>query len=157
MARVGKTKRGKGHAHGNADANERTHGNAHYPAGIEWEDDMVEVNRMTNPTNMRLEADRSPDGCRRCLYRLAIPCRRPRQDSSGQRNGFRPPNAPPVSHSRGRRFLVLSRDGVVESNLVWKDTVLIPTGQTVDILLDVTHAGVWMAQRRLSKLRGSRG
>jgi FtsP/CotA-like multicopper oxidase with cupredoxin domain len=33
-------------------------------------------------------------------------------------------------HGAGR-FLVLARDGVVESNLVWKDTVLIRTGQTV--------------------------
>jgi hypothetical protein len=26
---------------------------AHQPAGIEWEDGMIDVNRMTNPTNMR--------------------------------------------------------------------------------------------------------
>ena len=36
-------------------------------------------------------------------------------------------------HGAGR-FLILSRDGVVEANLVWKDTVLVRTGQTVDIL-----------------------
>jgi FtsP/CotA-like multicopper oxidase with cupredoxin domain len=32
-------------------------------------------------------------------------------------------------HGAGR-FLVLARDGTVEPNLVWKDTVLIRTGQT---------------------------
>ena len=32
------------------------------------------------------------------------------------------------------RFLVLARDQVAEPNLVWKDTVLVRTGQTVDIL-----------------------
>jgi hypothetical protein len=26
---------------------------AHQPTGIEWENDMVDVNRMTNPSNMR--------------------------------------------------------------------------------------------------------
>jgi FtsP/CotA-like multicopper oxidase with cupredoxin domain len=41
-------------------------------------------------------------------------------------------------HGAGR-FLIPSSDGVVEPNLVWKDTVLVPTGQTVDILLDVTN------------------
>ena len=41
-------------------------------------------------------------------------------------------------HGAGR-FLILSRDGVVEPNLVWKDTVLVRTGETVDILLDVTQ------------------
>jgi len=37
--------------------------------------------------------------------------------------------------------VILSRDGVVEPDLVWKDTVLVPTGQAVDILLDVTNPG----------------
>jgi len=41
-------------------------------------------------------------------------------------------------HGAGR-FLVLARDGVPESNLVWKDTVLVRTGQTVDILFDITN------------------
>jgi hypothetical protein len=35
---------------------------------------------------------------------------------------------------------VLARDGVVEPNLVWKDTVLVRTGQTVDIIFDVTKS-----------------
>jgi len=47
-------------------------------------------------------------------------------------------------HGAGR-FVVLARNGVAESNLVWKDTVLVRTGETVDILLDVTSAGIWMA------------
>ena len=47
-------------------------------------------------------------------------------------------------HGAGR-FLVLARGGVTEPNLVWKDTVLVRTGQTVDILFDVTDPGLWMA------------
>jgi FtsP/CotA-like multicopper oxidase with cupredoxin domain len=46
---------------------------------------------------------------------------------------------------------VLSRDGVPESNLVWKDTVLIRTGQTVDILVDVTNPGSWMAHCHIAE------
>ncbi len=53
-------------------------------------------------------------------------------------------------HGAGR-FLILARDGITEPNLVWKDTVLVPTGQTVDILLDVTHAGVWMAHCHIAE------
>jgi FtsP/CotA-like multicopper oxidase with cupredoxin domain len=41
-------------------------------------------------------------------------------------------------HGAGR-FLVLTRDGAPEPNLVWKDTVLVRTGQTVDTLFDVTN------------------
>src|SRR5437762_6403813 len=53
-------------------------------------------------------------------------------------------------HGAGH-FLILSRDGVPEPNLVWKDTVLIRTGQTVEILLDVTNPGVWMAHCHIAE------
>lgn len=47
-------------------------------------------------------------------------------------------------HLHGQRFLVLNQDGIEYNNLVWKDTVLIPRGSTVDILVDVTNPGEWM-------------
>jgi FtsP/CotA-like multicopper oxidase with cupredoxin domain len=53
-------------------------------------------------------------------------------------------------HGAGR-FLILSRDGIVESDLVWKDTVLVRTAETVDLLLDVTHPGVWMAHCHIAE------
>jgi len=53
-------------------------------------------------------------------------------------------------HGAGR-FLVLSRDGVPEPNLVWKDTVLVRTGQTVDILFDVSNPGLWMAHCHIAE------
>jgi FtsP/CotA-like multicopper oxidase with cupredoxin domain len=53
-------------------------------------------------------------------------------------------------HGAGR-FLILARDDAVEPNLVWKDTVLVPTGQTVDILLHVTHPGRWMAHCHIAE------
>jgi len=53
-------------------------------------------------------------------------------------------------HGAGR-FLILSRDGHPESNLVWKDTVLLRAGQTVDILLDVTNPGLWMAHCHIAE------
>jgi len=53
-------------------------------------------------------------------------------------------------HGAGR-FLVLSRAGVPEPNLVWKDTVLVRTGETVDILLDVSNPGLWMAHCHIAE------
>ena len=53
-------------------------------------------------------------------------------------------------HGAGR-FVVLARDGVAEENLVWKDTVLVRTGETVDILLDVTNPGLWMAHCHIAE------
>jgi FtsP/CotA-like multicopper oxidase with cupredoxin domain len=59
-------------------------------------------------------------------------------------NSDHPMHHPFHLHGAGR-FLVLTRDGTVVPNLVWKDTVLIRTGETVDILFDVSNPGMWMA------------
>jgi len=47
-------------------------------------------------------------------------------------------------HIHGQRFLVLAVNDVPNTNLVWKDTVLLPAGATADILLDLTNPGRWM-------------
>ncbi len=47
-------------------------------------------------------------------------------------------------HLHGQRFLVVARDGVPVPNKVWKDTELVPVGQTVDILVDASNPGKWM-------------
>jgi hypothetical protein len=47
-------------------------------------------------------------------------------------------------HLHGQRMLVVSRDGVKTRNLVWKDTVIIPVGSTVDLLIDASNPGAWM-------------
>lgn len=49
------------------------------------------------------------------------------------------------------RFLILARNGEPESNLVWKDTVLVRAGEAVDILLDVTNPGLWMAHCHIAE------
>ena len=47
-------------------------------------------------------------------------------------------------HIHGQRFLVLSVNGVPNEHLVWKDTVLLPTGFVAELLLEVTNPGKWM-------------
>ncbi len=54
-------------------------------------------------------------------------------------------------HFHGQRFLILTRDGVAETNMVWKDTVLIPSGETIEILLEVTNPGTWMAHCHIAE------
>ena len=48
-------------------------------------------------------------------------------------------------HFHGQRFLVIDRNGTPQTNLVWKDTVLVPAGQYVEILIDASNPGTWMA------------
>ena len=89
-----------------------------------------------HPGQHALEARRPRDGRREPGDRLAVPGRRPGEDpaASTRWTPTIPMHHPFHIHGAGR-FLVLSRDGVVEPNLVWKDTVLVRTGETVDILL----------------------
>ncbi len=47
-------------------------------------------------------------------------------------------------HLHGQRFLVLARNGAPNEDPVWKDTVLVPAGGTVDLLVDTSNPGRWM-------------
>jgi FtsP/CotA-like multicopper oxidase with cupredoxin domain len=46
---------------------------------------------------------------------------------------------------------VLSINGVKNTDLVWKDTVLVQKGDTVDILLDASNPGTWMAHCHIAE------
>ena len=136
---------GAGHGH---EAHEHSHATA---GGIEWEDDMVDVNRITTPANMRWKLVDRDTGAENA----AIDWRFKLGDQVkirllNEMAGDHPMHHPFHVHGAGR-FLVLSRDDVPESNLVWKDTVLVRTGETVDILLDVTNVGVWMAHCHIAE------
>ena len=135
---------GEGHGHGGGHADVG-------PSGIEWEDDMVEMNRMTTPANMRwLVVDRAT-GARGAdidwRFRVGDQVK---IQIINEMESDHPMHHPFHIHGAGR-FLVLARDGAAEQNLVWKDTVLIPTGQAVDILLDVTNPGLWMAHCHIAE------
>jgi FtsP/CotA-like multicopper oxidase with cupredoxin domain len=130
------------------------HGEGHVHAsaqGIEWEDDMVEVNRLTTPANMRWKLIDRETGAENAAidWRFRVGDR-VKIRLVNEMDSDHPMPHPFHVHGAGR-FLVLSRDGVVERNLVWKDTVLVRTGETVDILLEVTNPGVWMAHCHIAE------
>jgi FtsP/CotA-like multicopper oxidase with cupredoxin domain len=140
----------EGHGHGEHGHGE--HGHSHAAAGgIEWEDDMVEVNRITTPANMRWKIVEKETGAENAdiAWRFRVGDR-VKIRLLNEMAGDHPMHHPFHVHGAGR-FLVLSRDGEPESNLVWKDTVLVRTGETVDILLDVTQPGIWMAHCHIAE------
>jgi FtsP/CotA-like multicopper oxidase with cupredoxin domain len=142
-----------GHAHGDPDHHDHAHGAHDHAAagGIEWEDDMVEVNRLTTPANMRWKLIDRETGAENAAidWRFRVGDR-VKIRLLNEMAGDHPMHHPFHVHGAGR-FLVLSRDGAVEPNLVWKDTVLVRTGETVDILLDVTNPGRWMAHCHIAE------
>ena len=53
----------------------------------------------------------------------------------------------PMQHPidiHGQRFLLLSTNGEQNKNLVWKDTTLIQTGDTVELLTQMDNPGDWV-------------
>jgi FtsP/CotA-like multicopper oxidase with cupredoxin domain len=127
-----------GHSHSTAD-------------GIEWEDDMVEVNRMTTPANMRWKLIDRETGAENAAidWRFRVGDRI-KLRLLNEMAGDHPMHHPFHVHGAGR-FLILSRDGKLEPNLVWKDTVLVRAGETVDILLELTNPGIWMAHCHIAE------
>jgi FtsP/CotA-like multicopper oxidase with cupredoxin domain len=142
-------------AHGGHDMHGHDHqgsGHSHDSAqGIEWEDDMVEVNRMTTPANTRWKLVDRDTGAENAqidwTFRVGDQVK---LRLVNEMDSDHPMPHPFHVHGAGR-FLILARDGVVEPNLVWKDTVLVRTGETVDILLDVTNPGRWMAHCHIAE------
>jgi FtsP/CotA-like multicopper oxidase with cupredoxin domain len=118
--------------------------------GIEWEDLMPEVNRTTAPANMRWKlVDRDTgkenadiDWSFRAGDQVKIRLVNEMESDHPMHHPF---------HVHGERFLVLARNGVQEANVVWKDTVLIRTGETVDILMDGSNPGLWMAHCHIAE------
>lgn len=120
-------------------------------AGIEWEDDMVEVNRLTTPANMRwklIDRETGAEGSE-IDWRFRVGDQ-VKLRLVNELDSDHPMHHPFHIHGAGR-FLVVSRGGVTEPNLVWKDTVLIKTGETVDIVLDVSNPGLWMAHCHIAE------
>jgi hypothetical protein len=122
------------------------HSHAHDMAdGLEWEDLMPEINRASDAGNMIWKLVDRETGKENWEIEWGF--------HVGDRVKIRlvndmeqdhPMHHPFHVHGAGR-FLVLARDGAAQDNLVWKDTVLVRAGETVDIVLDVTNPGLWMA------------
>ncbi len=111
--------------------------------GIEWEDTMGMMNgsAMGNMIKWKM-VDQATGATNKDLVYTAKVGDKLKIRIINKKDSPHPMQHP--IHFHGQRFLVLSDNGVTNTDLVWKDTVLIPTGHTVDILLDVSNPGDWM-------------
>ena len=126
------------HAHGQSD-------------GLEWKDLMPEINRTSDSDNMRwMIIDRETGAENGTITWAFTVGDRVKIRLVNEMESDHPMHHPFHVHGAGR-FLVLSRDAEPETNLVWKDTVLVRAGQTVDILLEVSNPGLWMAHCHIAE------
>ena len=110
---------------------------------IEWEDDMEKMNSVSTSEKVTWEIKERETGKKNMDFIMNAKV----GDKLKIRLFNDPDSMHPMQHPihlHGQRFLVLEKDGVKNDNLVWKDTVLVPQGSTVDILVDVTNPGQWM-------------
>jgi FtsP/CotA-like multicopper oxidase with cupredoxin domain len=144
--------RHEGHAHGEHDHGGHDHGDhGDQGDGLEWEDLMPEINRQTDPTNMIWKlVDRETGAENHAISWTFTVGERVKIRLINEMESDHPMHHPFHIHGAGR-FLILSRDGRPEPNLVWKDTVLLRAGETVDILLYVTNPGLWMAHCHIAE------
>ena len=119
--------------------------------GLEWEDLMPEINRVSDSGNMIWQLiDRQTGAVNGDISWSFTVGDRVKIRLVNEMDSDHPMHHPFHVHGAGR-FLILSRDGKPEANLVWKDTVLLRAGETVDILLDVSNPGLWMAHCHIAE------
>jgi FtsP/CotA-like multicopper oxidase with cupredoxin domain len=124
---------------------------AHGAGRLEWDDAMEAINRRTTTGNMRwMLVDRQTGQSNAEIDWSFAVGDRVKIRLVNERDSDHPMPHPFHVHGAGR-FLILARDGEAESNLVWKDTVLVRTGEVVDMLLDVSNPGLWMAHCHISE------
>jgi FtsP/CotA-like multicopper oxidase with cupredoxin domain len=133
-------------------AGEQHGSDEHEHAGplVEWEDTMVAMNRRSSLKNMFWKLIDRASGAENHMidWRFRVGDRL-KLRIVNELDSDHPMQHP--FHIHGQRFLVLSRDGVANPNLVWKDTVLVGTGETVELLIDMTNPGVWMAHCHIAE------
>lgn len=124
------------------------HGGA--PEKIEWEDTMGDMNAKSSSNEITWKLVDSETGKANMDINWTF--------KKGDRVKVRIVNDPnsmhPMQHPihfHGQRFLVLSTNGVQNKNLAWKDSALVQTGDTVDILIDVSNPGQWMGHCHIAE------
>lgn len=130
--------------------------------GIEWEDNMQMMNSMMDSSSVQWKIKDRATGKENMdidwKFKKDIPVKiriandvhsMPARTTDAVQSGGHPMQHP--IHFHGQRFLVVSRDGVLQTNLVWKDTTLVKAGETVDIILDPSNSGDWMAHCHISE------
>ncbi len=125
-----------------------------YYAPVEWVDGMPDMNWLSTSKQVRWILRDDATGrenmdidwhvARGSILKLRI---------FNDPKSFHPMQHP--IHLHGQRMLVIARDGVQTTNLVWKDTALIPVGSTVDLLIDASNPGAWMLHCHIAEHLGS--
>ena len=117
---------------------------------IEWEENNMAMNTMSNPEMMKWVIEDEDTGKKN----MDIDWNFKVGDKVKIKITNDPKSMHPMQHPihfHGQRFLVLSTNGKQNDNLVWKDTTLIQNGDTVEVLVEMTNPGEWVAHCHIAE------
>lgn len=113
------------------------------PDGIEWQDTMAMMNVGTTSDTLTWELkDPATGKINMDIMRETLVDTWKIIRIKNPKDGLHPMQHP--IHLHGQRFVVLREDGQPVENPVWKDTVLVPAGKTIDIAVEFSNPGEWM-------------
>ncbi len=120
------------------------------PDGIEWDEANQMMNQMSNTELIKWKVTDQSTGKENMDIVWTFKQGKPVKIRIFNDPKSMHPMQHPI-HFHGQQFLVLERNGVKQTNLAWKDTVFVPSGQTVDILLNPSNPGTWMAHCHIAE------
>lgn len=119
------------------------------PSKIEWEDTMREMNEKSTTATVKWKMIDSSGKVNMGVNWILAKGEIARILLDNSKGGDHPMQHP--IHFHGQRFVVASVNGKKTKNRAWKDTVLVGTGDKVEILLDASNPGKWMAHCHISE------
>lgn len=124
-------------------------GHHHPPAPIEWEDGMPADNAASSSAEVHWLL-RDGSGAENMDVRWRFTEGEPVKIRLVNPMSGAHPMQHPI-HFHGQRFVVTAIDGKPVELRAWKDTVLVPGGSTIDIVLDPSNPGDWMAHCHIAE------
>lgn len=118
--------------------------------GIEWDDEMPDMNKASDNKNVvwKFVDEQTLKENMGITWNF-------KQGQFTKVSIYNDPNSMhPMQHPihfHGQRFIIAAVNGKPSTNLVWKDTALIPKGARMDIILENSNPGKWMAHCHISE------
>jgi len=122
----------------------------HGDEGIEWEDEMAMMNQMSDSDSVTWILRDEDTGAENRDIDWTF-----KKDSLNKIEIFNDPKSMhPMQHPihfHGQKLAVISRNGIPVDSLQWEDTVLIRTGEKIEVVLQATNVGAWLAHCHINE------
>ena len=117
---------------------------------IEWEDDMAMMNKMSTDKMIEWKLLDEETGNENMDIEWKFKkWEFVKVEIFNDPNSMHPMQHP--VHFHGQRFVVLTRDWIVNENLQWKDTTLVKNWEKIEILIEMTNVWLWMSHCHIAE------